>query len=101
MNETEEARVRDYETHDEETDRLVRIIARVVAGKSIEVGYREANKNGWEKWMLALAGGLALMGVGGGVMMYGKLSAIEANQISQQRQLDSLSAIVASVRRPP
>lgn len=97
----EAARVRDYDTHDEEIHRLVRIIAQVVAGKSIAVGYHNGSKNGWEKWMLALAGGLALMGVGGGVMMYGKLSAIEANQGSQQRQLDSLATTVATLRRGP
>jgi len=57
--------------------------------------------NAWQKWLVTLCGGLALMGVGGGIVMYGKLSAIEANQVSQQRQLDQLAGTVATLRRAP
>jgi hypothetical protein len=61
----------------------------------------DGGSNTWQKWLVTLCGGLALMGVGGGIVMYGKLSAIEANQVSQQRQLDQLASTVATLRRAP
>ncbi len=61
----------------------------------------DGGSNAWQKWLVTLSGGLAVMGIGGGIMMYGKLSAIEANQVNQQRQLDQLSATVATLRRSP
>lgn len=61
----------------------------------------DGGSTAWQKWLVTLCGGLALMGVGGGIVMYGKLSAIEANQVSQQRQLDQLAGTVANLRRAP
>jgi hypothetical protein len=73
---------------------------------AIKYGGHRSYNNGdgsssWQKWMVTLCGGLALSGVIGGIAMYGKLSAIEANQVSQQRQLDQLAGTVATLRRAP
>lgn len=64
-------------------------------------GYHEAPKGepAWTKWMVTVCGMLAVAGVGSAVGMYGKLSAIEANQISQQKQIDYLTQLI--VRRTP
>lgn len=77
---------------DEDIDRIVRM--------AIKYGRQPHYSNGdsWNKWLITLCGGLALSGIVGAVLMYGKLSAIEANQISQQRQLDQLSS---TLRRTP
>ena len=83
---------------DEDVDRIVRL--------AIKYGGHRHYSNGdgsssWQKWMVTLCGGLALAGVIGGIAMYGKLAAIEANQVSQQRQLDQLAGTVATLRRAP
>lgn len=77
---------------DKDIDRIVRM--------AIKYGRQPHYSNGdsWNKWLITLCGGLALSGIVGAVLMYGKLSAIEANQISQQRQLDQLSS---TLRRTP
>lgn len=65
-------------------------------------GYHEAPKQGpdaWTKWLVTVCGMLAVAGVGSAIGMYGKLAAIEANQINQQKQIDYLIQIV--VRRTP
>lgn len=71
---------------DEDIDRLVRI--------AVRLGNRSYNNgdgsNTWTKWLVTLCGGLALMGIGGGVMMYGRLTAIEAKIESLQGQLTLL-----------
>lgn len=94
----------DYETHDEEVERLTRIIARVVSSKRIEVGGYQEGSSAWQKWMMALCGGLALMGIGAVVGMYGKLSAIEANQIMQAQQQSrmqtQIDGLIQELRRP-
>lgn len=56
-------------------------------------GYHEAPRNGsnaWQRWMLSLCGGLALAGSVGGVLMFGKLSAIEVNQVNQSEKIQEL-----------
>lgn len=80
---------------DEDIDRIVRM--------AIKYGRQPHFTNGdsWNKWMVTLCGGLALAGIVGGVLMFGKLSAIEANQINQQHQLDQMSSTVATLRRVP
>jgi hypothetical protein len=65
-------------------------------------GYHESHKQGgssWTKAILTIACGVALAGILGGVAMYGKLAAVEANQISQQKQLDSLTQMVLNLTR--
>jgi hypothetical protein len=83
---------------DEDIDRIVRLAIKYGGHRSYNNG---DSGNSWTKWMVTLCGGLALMGIGGGIVMYGKLSAIEANQVSQQRQLDQLAGTVATLRRAP
>ncbi len=91
----------DYAPWDDERRILINIIRKQTerggGGNYVENG----GGNGWNKWMLTLFGGLTLAGIIGGVAMFGKLSAIEANQTNQQRQLDSLSSAVATLRRAP
>ncbi len=68
-------------------------------------GYHEAPKNlnggnsSWQKWMVGLCGTLVTAGVIGIVVMYGKLSAVEANQVSQQKQLDNLTQMLMNLTR--
>lgn len=53
--------------------------------------YSEGNQT-FLKWVLTLCGGLALIGVTGGIVMYGKLSMVETTvnerTTSIQRQMD-------------
>lgn len=65
-------------------------------------GYHEAPKNGgssWTKAILTIACGVALAGILGGVAMYGKLAAVEANQVNQQKQLDNLTQMMLNLTR--
>jgi hypothetical protein len=66
-------------------------------------GYHESPKNGgsspWHKAILTIACGVALAGILGGVAMYGKLAAVEANQINQQKQLDNLTQMMLNLTR--
>lgn len=98
-----EERLRDYDDREEVDERLARIVSRVVAAADVGVRYTEGG-NGEKtllKWLLGLSATLVAVSVVGGVALYGKVSAIEANQASQQRQLDTLSATVAGIRRAP
>lgn len=77
---------------DVDVERLVRLAVR--AG----INYREAPKaDPWSKWMLGVCGVLAAAAIIAGISMFGKLSAIEANQQTQaaqqnrmQNQIDGL-----------
>jgi hypothetical protein len=56
------------------------------------------NDNRMLGWLLGITGTLTGSFVIGGILLYGKVSAIEANQQSQQRQLDQLASTVAAIR---
>lgn len=81
---------------------LMRIIAHSMKDKDVQIGYAEG---GGEKrmlgWLLGITATFATTFVIGGIVLYGKVSAIEANQVSQQRQLDQLAGTVATLRRGP
>lgn len=99
----EQERLRDYDGSDDDMRLLMRIIAHAVNKKDIHIGYNEGG-NGEKtllKWLLGLSASLVVVSIVGGVTLYGKVSAIEANQVSQQRQLDQLSTTVATLRRGP
>lgn len=96
---TEERGPRDYAENERELKNLIFEAARIGAQNG---GYTESPKSGpdaWAKWMVTVCGMLAVAGIGSAVGMYGKLSAIEANQISQQKQIDYLTQLI--VRRTP
>jgi cell division protein FtsB len=80
----------------------MRIIASSMNKKDVQIGYSEG---GVEKrmltWLLGIVASLLIASIVGGVAAYGKLSAVEANQASQQRQLDQLASTVATLRRGP
>lgn len=97
-----EERAKDYDSTDEDLRLLMRIIASSMNKKDVQIGYAEG---GVEKrmltWLLGIVASLLIVAVVSGVTMYGKLSAVEANQANQQRQLDQLSNTVATLRRGP
>lgn len=82
---------------DVDVERLVRLAVR--AG----IHYQEAPKaDPWTKWMLGACGALAVAAIISGVGMFGKLSAIEANQNAQARDIGRLQAQVdVLVQRKP
>lgn len=90
----------DYESNERELRHLIFEAVRVGAQNG---SYNEAPKGDsqWTKWMVTVVGMLAVAGIGSAVGMYGKLSAIEANQISQQKQIDYLTQIVVDLTRRP
>jgi cell division protein FtsB len=94
-----EDRAKDYDSSDEDLRILMRIIASTMNKKDAQIGYMEG---GVEKrmltWLLGIVASLLIVAVVSGVTMYGKLSAVEANQANQQRQLDQLASTVASIR---
>lgn len=97
-----EERAKDYDSTDEDMRLLMRIIASSMNKKDVQIGYAEG---GVEKrmltWLLGIVASLLIVAVVSGVTMYGKLSAVEANQANQQRQLDQLANTVATLRRGP
>jgi len=64
----------------------------------------DGGSNTWQKWLVTLCGGLALMGIGGGIAVYGKMSALEANQNAQTTQITRLQnqvdTLIQQLRRP-
>lgn len=79
---------------DVDVERLVRLAVR--AG----INYREAPKaDPWTKWMLGVCGVLTAIGITGAVAMYGKLTAIEANQITQATQVNRLESQIDILAR--
>ena len=97
-----EERAKDYDSSDEDMRILMRIIASAMNKKDVQIGYTES---GVEKrmltWLLGIVASLLIVAVVSGVTMYGKLSAVEANQANQQRQLDQLAGTVSTLRRGP
>lgn len=98
---SEEPKVRDYDSSDEDLRILMRIIASSIGKKDVQIGYSESGERGMLKWVLGLMATLTSAFIIGGIVLYGKVSAIEANQVSQQRQLDQLAGTVATLRRGP
>lgn len=92
---------KDFDNADEDMRILMRIIASSLRKKDVQIGYNETGDRGLIKWVLGLIATLICTFIIGGVVLYGKVSAIEANQGSQQRQLDQLAGTVATLRRGP
>jgi hypothetical protein len=86
---------------DEDIDRIVRLAIKYGGHRSYNNG---DGSSSWQKWMVTLCGGLALMGIGGGVAVYGKMSALEANQNAQTTQITRLQnqvdTLIQQLRRP-
>lgn len=105
-----EERLKDYDDRDEIDERLARIVSRVVRDADVGVKYTEGG-NGEKallKWLLGLSATLVAVSVVGGVALYGKVSAIEANQNNQaqqsnrmQSQIDQFTATVQQLARRP
>jgi hypothetical protein len=93
---------RDYPPWDDERRILINIIRRQTE-KAGGGNYTEGSGGDKTllKWLLGLSATLVAVSIVGGVSLYGKVSAIEANQVSQQRQLDQLANTVATLRRAP
>lgn len=62
----------------------------------IHGGYSEGGggKESWQKWIIPGLVTLAVMGIGGGVIMFGKMSAFEAKLDSLQTQVTEVKRIV-------
>jgi hypothetical protein len=66
--------------------------------------YHESPKRpkGDSQWTDRIMSGcvtLVVIGIPSLILMYGKLQAIEANQVSQQKQIDALSSVVEKIRQ--
>jgi hypothetical protein len=94
---------RDYPEDEDDVSRLMRIASREAARAAVEIKYYSEGGGGgdksWKNWMMTLCGGLALSGIAGGVLMYGKLSAIETSQINQADQIRDLRQEVIELRQ--
>jgi len=83
----------DYNPQDDVEDRLARIMAKSMRG--VQVGtYNEGGNGSWGKWIIPGLVTLAVMGVGGGILMFGKLSSLEAKVESLQEQVNRVEKIV-------
>jgi cytochrome c-type biogenesis protein CcmH/NrfG len=91
----------DYPEWDDERKILINIIRR----QTERGGGSNYTEGGGErtllKWLLGLSASLLVVSVVGVVTMYGKLSAVEANQSSQQRQIDQLADSVKQLAGRP
>lgn len=88
----------DYED-DQDIRRLASIIERLAQRPS---GNHYSNGNGMSKGIASALWTLVVTGIIGVIVMYGRLAAIEANQVNQQRQLDAQGAKIETlVRRTP
>jgi hypothetical protein len=107
--ELDERGPRDYSPWDDERRVLVNIIRKQTerggGGNYTEGGNGE---KGLLKWLLGIAASLLVVSVVGGISMYGRLSAIEANQSAQaaqqsrmQNQIDQLADSVQTIARRP
>jgi hypothetical protein len=88
----------DYAPEDD-LDRVIRLASRAAAQSVIEIqNYSEhGGGNGsksWQRWMLTLAGVLVASGVVGAVLMYGKLSSLEAQVQAVQNQVNDVKRLV-------
>ena len=106
--ELEERGPRDYPPWDDERRILVNIIRRQTerggGGNYTESGGDKALL----KWLLGLSASLVVVSVVGGISLYGKVAAIEANQNTQaqqanrmQNQIDQLAQSVQTLTRRP
>lgn len=86
-------------TPEDEVERMARLIAREAARSVVEVGTYNEGGGGGSKWLLTVFGGLAAAGVIATVGMYGKLSAIEANQAYQQQQITEIKQQLNDLRQ--
>jgi hypothetical protein len=85
---------------DDDLERILRLASESATRTTIRLAshqnYEKPEGTTWEKWIVTLCGGLILISIPAAVVMYGKLSAIEANQINQQRQIEW---IITEIRR--
>jgi hypothetical protein len=85
---------------DDDLERILRLASESATRTTIRLtshqNHEKAEGTTWEKWIVTLCGGLILISIPAAVVMYGKLSAIEANQINQQRQIEW---IITEIRR--
>ena len=78
-------------------DILKRIIRAELRRPTVQVSsYREGGGGGssWEKWIIPGLVTLMVMGIGGAVAMFGKLSSLEARVESVQNQVNDVKRIV-------
>lgn len=81
-----------------DVERLIRVALR--AG----LHYQEAPRSDqWTKWMLGVCGVLAAAAIIAGISMFGKLSAIEANQqtqaAQQNRMQNQIDGLITELRK--
>jgi len=82
----------DYNPQDDVEDRLARIVAKSMRG--IQVEYNEGGGGSWNKWVVPGLVSLAIMGIGGGVIMYGQLSALRQEVQGLHEQVNRVEKIV-------
>lgn len=90
----------DFEKNQRDLESLLASAVREGARRAnVQFGSYNEGGGSWGKWIVPGLVTLAVMGVGGGILMFGKLSAIEANQINQGLQISELKAQVSELRQ--
>jgi hypothetical protein len=88
----------DYDRADVDLRNLISRAVREGARAGVEIsgGYHESNNGGnqWAKWMIPGLVTLAVMGIGGGIVMFGKLSSLETKVEGVQNQVNDIKKIV-------
>lgn len=93
---------REHGSNDFDDEDDIRVLCGLIKQLVSRPTYQEASsERALLKWLMGLIASLLIVAIVGGVTLYGKVSAIEANQMSQQRQLDQVSATVGAIRRGP
>jgi len=82
----------DYNPQEDIEDRLARIVAKSMRG--VQVEYNEGGGGSWSKWVVPGLVSLAIMGIGGGVIMYGQLSALRQEVQGLHEQVNRVEKIV-------
>jgi hypothetical protein len=86
----------DYDARGEEDRESLKDLIKQTLRASVEIqgGYHEDGGNQWSKWLVPGIVTLIVMGIGGGIAMYGQLSALTQRVENLQAQVDRVEKIV-------
>jgi len=86
----------DYNPRQDEDQESLRNLIKQTLRASVEIqgGYHEGGGDSWGKWIIPGLVTLMVMGIGGAIVMYGKLSALTQKVESLQDQVNRIEKIV-------
>lgn len=86
----------DYDPESDEFEAVAKLLAKS-KGRMAVFHYKDGN--GFQKWILGVAAALAVIAVGGGVAMFGKLAALEQQEIDSKADMAEVKREVNDVKR--